>query len=178
MNTVQTKQIDNQKKIYVCAFKTLTSGIDKEHIRHRGTIGGKPGETLSPLDTVKFSAAFGSWLMQKTSNRKIVIGRDGRISGAMVQSLVVNTIMALGFDIIDLGWSTTPTVEMAVKAEKAAGGIIITASHNPQEWNALKLLNGDGEFISAEDGKEVLAKADAEDFIFAPVETHRYPHAG
>jgi len=136
----------------------------------RGTIGGKPGETLSPLDTVKFSAAFGSWLLQKTKSRKIIVGRDGRISGEMVQSLVVNTIIALGFDVIDLGWSTTPTVEMAVKHEKAAGGIIITASHNPQEWNALKLLNGEGEFISAEDGKQVLDMAASDNYIFAPVE--------
>ena len=136
----------------------------------RGTIGGKPGETLSPLDTVKFSAAFGSWLLQKTKSRKIIVGRDGRISGEMVQSLVVNTIIALGFDVVDLGWSTTPTVEMAVKHEKAAGGIIITASHNPQEWNALKLLNGEGEFISAEDGRQVLDMAASDNYIFAPVE--------
>jgi len=136
----------------------------------RGTIGGKPGETLSPLDTVKFTAAYGSWLAKKSSNRKIVIGRDGRISGELVQSLVENTLISLGFEVTDLGWSTTPTVEMAVMHERAAGGIIITASHNPQEWNALKLLNGDGEFISAADGKEVLEKAAAEDFVFAPVE--------
>jgi len=107
----------------------------------RGTIGGKTGENLTPLDVVKFSAAFGSWLLEKGSGNKIVIGRDGRISGAMVQQLVVNTLTALGIDIVDIGLSTTPTVELAVVWEKAAGGIIITASHNPKEWNALKLLN-------------------------------------
>ena len=108
----------------------------------RGTIGGQPGNTLSPLDVVRFSAAFGTWLTQQSDNKKIVIGRDGRISGEMVQGLVVNTLIALGLDVIDLGLSTTPTVEMSVVFEKAAGGIILTASHNPREWNALKLLNG------------------------------------
>jgi len=150
------------KSLHVALIKSI-SGI-------RGTIGGKPGETLSPLDTVKFTAAYGSWLSKKSSNKKIVIGRDGRISGEMVQSFVSNTLISLGFDIVDLGLSTTPTVEMAVKHERAAGGIIITASHNPQEWNALKLLNGEGEFISAADGKEVLDKAAAEDFVFAHVD--------
>ena len=118
----------------------------------RGTIGGQPGNTLSPLDVVRFSAAFGTWLTQQSDNKKIVIGRDGRISGEMVQGLVVNTLIALGLDVIDLGLSTTPTVEMSVVFEKAAGGIILTASHNPREWNALKLLNGKGEFISGEEG--------------------------
>ncbi len=115
----------------------------------RGTIGGKPGETLSPLDVVRFTAAYGTWLLQQSANnKKIVIGRDGRISGEMVQRLVVSTLNALGLDVVDLGLSTTPTVEMAVVFEKAAGGIILTASHNPKEWNALKLLNEKGEFIS------------------------------
>ncbi|WP_336517911.1 phosphoglucosamine mutase [Pollutibacter soli] len=136
----------------------------------RGTIGGKPGDNLTPLDVVKFTAAFGSWTLNKTGIRKIVVGRDGRISGAMVNQLVCNTLNALGIDVIDLGLSTTPTVEMAVVFEKAAGGIIITASHNPKEWNALKLLNSKGEFISGEDGKEVLAKAEKEDFNFAAVD--------
>jgi phosphomannomutase len=136
----------------------------------RGTIGGKPGETLSPLDVVKFTAAFGSWLMERSSRNKVVIGRDGRISGAMVNSLVSNTLIALGLDVIDLGLSTTPTVELAVVMEKAAGGIIITASHNPKEWNALKLLNDAGEFISAEDGALVLDKAESGKFKFATVE--------
>ena len=125
----------------------------------RGTIGGKPGDTLSPLDVVKFTSAFGSWLMDNTSTKKVVIGRDGRISGPMVSELVVQTLVSLGLEVIDLGLSTTPTVEMAVVLEEAAGGIIITASHNPREWNALKLLNGKGEFISAEDGAAVLDKA-------------------
>jgi phosphomannomutase len=136
----------------------------------RGTIGGKPGDTLSPLDIVKFTSAFGSWLVEKTGNKKIVIGRDGRISGPVVNNLVVNTLVSLGIDVIDLGLSTTPTVEMAVVMEKAAGGIIITASHNPKDWNALKLLNSQGEFISGADGAEVLEKAAAGDFSFATVE--------
>ena len=136
----------------------------------RGTIGGKPGETLSPLDTVKFTAAFGTWLTSKSEKRKLVVGRDGRISGEMVRNLVVSTLNALGFDVIDLGLSTTPTVEMAITMEEAAGGIIITASHNPREWNALKLLNSLGEFISAVDGKEILDLASREEFIFAPVD--------
>ncbi len=136
----------------------------------RGTIGGKPGNTLSPLDVVRFSAAFGTWLTQQSENRKIVIGRDGRISGEMVQGLVVNTLIALGLDVIDLGLSTTPTVEMSVVFEKAAGGIILTASHNPREWNALKLLNGKGEFISGEEGLKVLDIAAHEDFNFVSVD--------
>ena len=136
----------------------------------RGTIGGKPGETLSPLDVVKFTAAYGSWLIEKTGNRKVVIGRDGRISGPLIQSIVVSTLNALGIDVVDLGLSTTPTVEVAVVMEKAGGGIILTASHNPKEWNALKLLNSKGEFISGPDGKEVLEIAAAENFSFAPVD--------
>lgn len=136
----------------------------------RGTIGGKPGENLSPLDIVKFTAAFGYWLIRKDGNRKVVLGRDGRISGPMVSDLVANTLIALGIEVIDLGLSTTPTVEMAVTAESAAGGIIITASHNPREWNALKLLNAAGEFISGEDGAEVLALAESGEINFAPVD--------
>jgi phosphomannomutase len=136
----------------------------------RGTIGGKPGDNLTPLDVVRFAAAFGSWLLEKTDNRTIVIGRDGRISGSMVQNLVVNTLIGLGFNIVDIGLSTTPTVEIAVPGEKAAGGIIITASHNPREWNALKLLNEHGEFISGADGALVLQKAEKEDFSFAAVD--------
>ncbi|HRO46642.1 phosphoglucosamine mutase [Agriterribacter sp.] len=136
----------------------------------RGTIGGKPGETLSPLDVVKFTAAYGSWLIEKTGNKKVVIGRDGRISGPLIQNIVVSTLNALGIDVIDLGLSTTPTVEVAVVMEKAGGGIILTASHNPKEWNALKLLNSSGEFISGPDGKAVLEIAAAENFSFAPVD--------
>lgn len=140
----------------------------------RGTIGGKPGESLTPIDVVKFTAAFGTILNQQDPGRlapaKIVIGRDGRISGEMVRNLVINVLVALGIDVIDLGLSTTPTVEVAVKMEKADGGIILTASHNPKEWNALKLLNREGEFISAELGAMVLEKAAKEDFSFATVE--------
>ncbi len=136
----------------------------------RGTIGGRSGENLSPLDVVKFSAAYGSWLLNQGSNKKVVVGRDGRISGALIQNLVVNTLVGLGIDVVDLGLSTTPTVELAVVWEQAAGGIIITASHNPKEWNALKLLNHKGEFLSAEDGVFILDKADSSDFVFSPVD--------
>lgn len=136
----------------------------------RGTIGGKPNDNLTPVDIVKFAAAYGSWLLQQGSNTKIVTGRDGRISGEMVSNLVINTLTGLGFNVIDLGLSTTPTVEMAVKFEKAAGGIIITASHNPKEWNALKLLNSRGEFISGDEGKLILKSAEKEDFKFAKVD--------
>jgi phosphomannomutase len=136
----------------------------------RGTIGGKPGNTLSPLDVVRFTAAYGTWLSQHASNKKIVVGRDGRISGEMVQNIVVSTLNALGFDVIDLGLSTTPTVEMTVVFEQAAGGIIVTASHNPKEWNALKLLNSKGEFISGDDGAKVLAIADKDEYEFVSVD--------
>lgn len=137
----------------------------------RGTIGGQPGNNLTPLDIVKFTAAYGSLLLEKNkANKKVVIGRDGRISGAMVQNLVVNTLIGLGIDVVDVGLSTTPTVEMAVVWEKAAGGIILTASHNPKEWNALKLLNEKGEFISSADGTQLLEKADKEDFTFNTVD--------
>jgi len=136
----------------------------------RGTIGDKPGENLSPVDIVKFTAAFGSIISKNKENSIVVIGRDGRISGPMIRDLVVSTLTGLGIDVIDLGLSTTPTVEIAVKMEKAVGGIIITASHNPKEWNALKLLNSEGEFISAEVGEKVLAIAASEDFDFAPVD--------
>ena len=136
----------------------------------RGTIGGKTNDNLTPVDIVKFAAAYGSWIMQQGSNIKIVIGRDGRISGEMVSNLVANTLIGLGLDVIDLGLSTTPTVEMAVTFEKAAGGIILTASHNPKEWNALKLLNNKGEFISGDEGKLILTAAENEDFKFATVD--------
>lgn len=136
----------------------------------RGTIGGKPGEGLSPVDVVKFTAAYGTWLLrQQPESKKIVIGRDGRISGEMVKNLVVATLNGLGLDVVDLDLSTTPTVEMAVKWENAAGGIILTASHNPKEWNALKLLNAEGEFISGADGAALLEIAASEDFNFADV---------
>ena len=136
----------------------------------RGTIGGTPGQSLSPLDVVRFTAAFGTWLINKGSVRKMVVGRDGRISGELGQQLVMQTLISLGMDVIDLGLSTTPTVEMAVVHHTAGGGIIITASHNPREWNALKLLNNRGEFINAADGAEVLAIAAAESYTFSPVD--------
>ncbi len=135
----------------------------------RGTIGGAPNDNLTPLDIVKFTAAFGSLLKKKKGTTKIVIGRDARPSGEMVNALVASTLQALGIDVVDLGLSTTPTVEIAVPLEKAAGGIILTASHNPVQWNALKLLNEKGEFISGKDGEEVLEIAKREDFVFAPV---------
>ena len=134
----------------------------------RGTIGGIPGKNLTPLDIVKFTAAFASAFDQNLNNKKIVIGRDGRISGSMVSNICANTLLACGFDVIDLGLTTTPTVEIAVKEEKAAGGIILTASHNPQEWNALKLLNHDGEFLDAAAGEKVLSIAENEQFQFVP----------
>ncbi|HMG81959.1 MAG TPA: phosphoglucosamine mutase [Ferruginibacter sp.] len=136
----------------------------------RGTIGGRTNENLTPLDVVKFTAAFGTLLMQESDKKTIIVGRDGRISGAMVKSLVISTLNALGLDVIDLDYSTTPTVEMAVVFENAAGGIILTASHNPKEWNALKLLNSKGEFINGEEGKKVLDIAAREDFTFVQVD--------
>lgn len=136
----------------------------------RGTIGGKTGDNLTPLDVVKFTAAFGTLLKKNSSKTKVVIGRDARMSGEMVSALVCSTLQGLGIDVVDLGLSTTPTVEIAVPREKAAGGIILTASHNPGQWNALKLLNEKGEFISGKDGEEVLRIASREDFDFAPVE--------
>jgi phosphomannomutase len=135
----------------------------------RGTIGGKTNDNLTPVDVVKFAAAFGSWLKNKEGATKVVIGRDARPSGEMVNALVCSTLQGLGIDVIDLGLSTTPTVEIAVTEEKASGGIIITASHNPVQWNALKLLNEKGEFISGKDGEEVLTIAENEDFDFAQI---------
>lgn len=139
----------------------------------RGTIGGKVNEGLTPLDTVKFTAAYGTWLKSRLSSSaqlKVVIGRDARLSGKMISDLVSSTLIGLGIDVIDLGLSTTPTVEIAVPLEKANGGIILTASHNPKQWNALKLLNERGEFISAEDGETLIRIAEREDFIFAEVD--------
>ena len=135
----------------------------------RGTIGGLPGEALTPLDIVKFTAAYGIWATQHSKNKKIVIGRDARISGEMVSHLVTGTLLGLGIDVIDLGLSTTPTVEIAVPLENAAGGIILTASHNPKQWNALKLLDEKGEFIDDAAGKLVLDMAEKADFSFADV---------
>lgn len=144
----------------------------------RGTIGGKPGEGLSPLDVVKFSAAFAAFITKNAGTSangstkkkiKIVVGRDARISGEMVNQLVLGTLQGMGVDVVDLGLSTTPTVEIAVPEEKANGGIILTASHNPKQWNALKLLNEKGEFISEKDGAEVLEIAEKESYVFADV---------
>ena len=135
----------------------------------RGTIGGKVGEGLTPMDVVKFSAAFGAWMLQTTANNTIVVGRDARLSGEMVNKLVCATLQGLGINVIDVGLSTTPTVEMAVVDKKAGGGIILTASHNPKQWNALKLLNQEGEFISDEEGRLVLEIAEKESFEFAQV---------
>lgn len=135
----------------------------------RGTIGGKTGDNLTPLDVVKFTAAYGTLLKKKKGSTKVVIGRDARLSGEMVSALVSSTLQSLGIHVIDLGLSTTPTVEIAVPLEKASGGIILTASHNPVQWNALKLLNERGEFISAAEGEEILTLAANEDFEFAQV---------
>ncbi len=147
--------------IFLTLIKSI-SGI-------RGTIGGKAGNALTPADIVKFTAAFGSWVIKKTGIKTVVVGRDARISGQMVLNLVTGTLQGLGIDVIDLGLSTTPTVEIAVPAEQAGGGIIITASHNPKQWNALKLLNHDGEFISDADGAEVLELAESGEVVFAEV---------
>ena len=141
----------------------------------RGTIGGKVNDNLTPIDMVKFASAYGYWLLQENANSdkeklKVVIGRDARISGKMASSLVANTLVGLGIDVIDLGLSTTPTVEIAVPLEKADGGIILTASHNPKQWNALKLLNEKGEFINDKQGKTILEIAENDRYIFAEVD--------
>jgi phosphomannomutase len=136
----------------------------------RGTIGGSAGDALTPTDIVKFTTAFGIWVKEQTNINKIVIGRDARISGEMVRNLVVGTLQGIGIDVIDLDLSTTPTVEIAVPLENAGGGIIITASHNPKQWNALKLLNHKGEFIDDADGKKVLEIAELTDINFAQVD--------
>lgn len=135
----------------------------------RGTIGGVAGEGLTPIDVVKFTAAYGSLIREQHQGNKLIIGRDGRISGSMVRDLAAATLQGMGFEVIDLGWSTTPTVEMAVKISGAAGGIILTASHNPKEWNALKLLDHQGEFISAAMGARLLERAEQEDVVFAGI---------
>ncbi|MFN5518229.1 MAG: phosphoglucosamine mutase [Bacteroidota bacterium] len=136
----------------------------------RGTIGGNPGEALTPLDIVKFTSAYAAFIAGQSDIRRIVIGRDARISGPMLSGLVSSTLIGCGFDVIDLDLSTTPTVEMAVVWEKAAGGIILTASHNPGQWNALKLLNHKGEFISDADGKAILQLAEQDRFEYVPVD--------
>lgn len=135
----------------------------------RGTIGGLAGNGLTPTDIVKFTSAYGRWVIASTGKNKVVIGRDARISGEMVRNLVVGTLQSIGIDVVDLGLSTTPTVEVAVPDENAGGGIILTASHNPKQWNALKLLNDKGEFISDQEGQLVLSMAEESDFEFAEV---------
>jgi len=134
----------------------------------RGTIGGRTGDTLNPLDIVKFTTAYATFIPKK--HRKIVVGRDGRISGAMVRDVVCGTLVGMGLDVIDIGYASTPTTELAVRMHQADGGIIITASHNPRQWNALKLLNSEGEFLTAADGAKVLEIAEKEDFNYAEVD--------
>lgn len=139
----------------------------------RGTIGGKTDDNLTPLDAVKFASAYGTWLIKRNNNRKdlqVILGRDARISGKMISSLVANTLTGLGIDVIDIGLSTTPTVEVAVGLEETDGGIIITASHNPKQWNALKLLNERGEFLNAKDGEEILKLVEDGNFEYAEVD--------
>lgn len=137
----------------------------------RGTIGGKPGDNLTPVDIVKFSSAYGQWVLASKKGNLIVLGRDARISGKIVSDIVSSTLLSMGLDVLDLGLSTTPTVEMAVMMEKAAGGIILTASHNPKQWNALKLLNHKGEFISAKEAEKVLELSESNDFSYTEVNT-------
>ncbi len=138
----------------------------------RGTIGGKPGDGLSPIDVVRFTSAYGMWIRTQTnrSTPVVVVGRDARISGEMVKNLVVGTLQGLGIDVVHLGMATTPTTEIAVIGEGADGGIIITASHNPKQWNALKLLNAEGEFLTAADGEKILETAEKEAFTYAEVD--------
>ena len=138
----------------------------------RGTIGGQAGDNLTPIDTVKFASAYGTWLKtyRKKDQYKVVVGRDARPSGKIIQELVIHSLQALGIDVVNLGLSTTPTVEMAVMLEHADGGIIITASHNPVEWNALKLLNEKGEFLDAKEGESILKLVEKQDFEFSPVQ--------
>jgi len=153
----------NPKKKSSMALIKSISGI-------RGTIGGKVGEGLTPVDAVKFTSAYGTLIRKNSKSNVIIVGRDARISGRMINRLVCNTLVGMGFDVIDLGLSTTPTVEMAVPMEGAAGGIILTASHNPKQWNALKLLNEKGEFISGAEGEELLKIAEEESFEFAEID--------
>ena len=154
----------DKKLTFMTLIKSI-SGI-------RGTIGGKIGEGLNPLDIVKFTSAFGIWIKNHTSAKKtkIIVGRDARISGEMVQNIVIGTLSGLGIDVINIDYATTPTTEMAVTFFKAQGGIILTASHNPKQWNALKLLNDKGEFLSANDGIEILNMAEKEDFDYAEID--------
>ena len=144
----------------------LISGI-------RGTIGGQPGDGLTPLDIVKFTSAYASFIRKTTTltSNKIVVGRDARVSGEMVKNIVCGTLMGMGFDVVNIGLASTPTTELAVTMEEACGGIILTASHNPKQWNALKLMNEKGEFLNADEGNEVLRYAETEEFVYAEVES-------
>jgi phosphomannomutase len=137
--------IQLRKTCWLCSLIKSISGI-------RGTIGGKSGDSLTPKDIVEIASAYAEWVKNNSSKHKVIIGRDARISGLIVKNLVINTLLSCGIDVVDLDLSTTPTVEVAVTAENAGGGIIITASHNPRQWNALKLLNEKGEFLSANAG--------------------------
>lgn len=149
--------------VYIMSLIKSISGI-------RGTIGGRPGEGLSPVDIVKFTAAYATFISRSASGRTVVVGRDARISGPMVSQLVISTLTAMGMDVVNIGLASTPTTEIAVVAEGACGGIIITASHNPKQWNALKLLNDKGEFLNDAQGKEVLRIAEAGEYSFADVD--------
>lgn len=157
-----TIQLKKNKKVSL--IKSI-SGI-------RGTIGGKPGEGLSPLDVVKFTASYATWTKQKSGKEKIkiVVGRDARISGPIVSSIVISTLAGMGCNVVNIGLATTPTTELAVTGEQADGGIILTASHNPKQWNALKLLGSNGEFLNAAEGEKILKIAESEDFVFAEVD--------
>ena len=137
----------------------------------RGTIGGKPGDNLTPIDIVEMTSAYGKWLLESGNTPKVVVGRDGRISGEIVSNLAINALVSMGIDVVNVGLSTTPTIEMLVPKESAGGGIIFTASHNPKEWNALKLLNEKGEFISAKDGERILDIAESRDFEYCDVDS-------
>src|SRR5690554_5338720 len=165
MNEFFKNRLENLKYCNMALIKSI-SGI-------RGTIGGKPGEGLSPLDVVKFTAAYATWAKEQSSANqlKIVVGRDARISGEMIGSLVVATLVGMGCDVVNIGMATTPTTEIAVVGEKASGGLILTASHNPKQWNALKLLNASGEFLNAAEGEKVLSIAESGNFSFADVDS-------
>ncbi len=166
------RQCMNACTFAIKIYNQITMTLIKSISGIRGTIGGKVGDNLTPVDAVKFASAYGSWLKNETNKEHptVVVGRDARISGAMIQQLVMNSLVGLGIHVIDLGLSTTPTVEIAVPLEKADGGIILTASHNPKQWNALKLLNNKGEFLNAENGKKILEIAEEDAYVFAEVD--------
>src|SRR5687768_16425779 len=164
--------IIDQMYSFARQFKLVIVSLIKSVSGIRGTIGGKPGDNLTPSDIISFVSSYGSWILKQFPNPIIAVGRDGRVSGEIVKSLVLNTLQSMGINVVDLDYSTTPSVEMFVIHCKASGGIIITASHNPAEWNALKFLNNEGEFISAEAGEEIklAAEAGAIDVTYATVD--------